>query len=329
MSFNTGLDRKGPGLLVRDILKGEDEDIGAVLAEIAAVSPDIAVLQGIDFDHNGVVLDVLADALRDHGLDLPHHFMRRPNTGTGTGFDLDKNGRLGEARDAQGYGTFSGQGGIGILSRFPILEDTVGDYSDVLWKDVPGPSLPVIDGKPYFSAEVLDVLRLHTVGAWVVPIQTPDGPVQIWASQAGPPVFDGPENRNGLRNAAEIRFWTDMAEAGSVPFVIAAGLNADPHDGDGSHAAISTLLASPNLQDPRPASDGAQQAADAGHVTPPSQDTVDWPNSDTRPGNLRVDYVLPSTDLRVVDAGVHWPPDVPPETFGSRHRAVWVDVALD
>ena len=53
------------------------------------------------------------------------------------------------------------------------------------------------------------------------------------------------------------------------------------------------------------------------------------------PGNLRADYVLPSKQLRITDAGVFWPAadDSLFElvgTFpfpGSDHRLVWVDVS--
>ncbi|NAZ18120.1 endonuclease/exonuclease/phosphatase family protein, partial [Glutamicibacter soli] len=63
----------------------------------------------------------------------------------------------------------------------------------------------------------------------------------------------------------------------------------------------------------------------------PALDTADWADADG-PGNLRADYVLPSQGLTVIAAGVLWPD---PETEAgaivaraSRHRLVWVDLAL-
>ncbi|MEZ5252131.1 MAG: hypothetical protein R2713_23855, partial [Ilumatobacteraceae bacterium] len=58
--------------------------------------------------------------------------------------------------------------------------------------------------------------------------------------------------------------------------------------------------------------------------------------ADTAPGNLRADYVLPSRNLRIVDAGVFWPLSTDPlfplvGTFPfptSDHRPVWVDVSV-
>jgi hypothetical protein len=44
-----------------------------------------------------------------------------------------------------------------------------------------------------------------------------------------------------------------------------------------------------------------------------------------------VDYVLPSADLNVRGAGVHWPSDRPAldqAVTASRHRLVWVDLEI-
>ena len=60
-----------------------------------------------------------------------------------------------------------------------------------------------------------------------------------------------------------------------------------------------------------PSSDGAVEAAalqggaNATHESDPAFDTADF--ADTAPGNLRADYVLPSRNLRIVDAAVFWP----------------------
>jgi hypothetical protein len=75
-------------------------------------------------------------------------------------------------------------------------------------------------------------------------------------------------------------------------------------------------------------------AADSTHVGNPAFDTADWPTDG--PGNLRVSYVLPSSDLPVTAAGVFWPaPDDPLATLlgqseqgAGPHRLVWVDIAM-
>ena len=61
----------------------------------------------------------------------------------------------------------------------------------------------------------------------------------------------------------------------------------------------------------------------------PRFDTADF--DDEAPGNLRVDYVLPSAGLEIAGAGVFWPIEGEPGAAlidASDHRLVWVDVTL-
>src|SRR5690606_27700461 len=122
---------------------------------------------------------------------------------------------------------------------------------------------------------------------WDVPVRVPDGDtLHLLAWYASPPVFDGPEDRNGKRAADEARFWLHYLNGAlgpppEGPFVLLGDANLDPARGDGDHRAIARLLADPRLVDPRP--QGAKGLA-----------TADWPEP---PGPLRVDYVLPSSSL--------------------------------
>ena len=124
------------------------------------------------------------------------------------------------------------------------------------------------------------------------------------------------------------------------PLVLLGDANLDPYDGDGRAEALTALLEHPQLQDPQPRSAGGAAApqigANADHRGAPALDTADWADvaSDGRnaPGNLRVDYVLPSRDLRIIGAGVVWPTPDDPKALAlveaaSRHHLVWVDVA--
>ena len=310
MSFNAGLTRKGPGLLVRDLMRGKDEQISAIIDQIVELKPDILGVQSFDYDHDGVAASLFKDALKAGGHPMSHHFAVLPNTGVPTGFDLDRNGRLGEARDAQGYGFFTGQAGLLLLSRYPILDEHAQDFTQILWRDLSKPRLPEQGGELYFSAEELDLLRLHSVAAFDVPVKTPDGLLHILMSQAGPPVFDGPEDRNGLRNADEITFWDTYINTTAIGnFAVMAGLNNDPHEGEGLKPALNDLLSNPRLIDANPQNHSG------------SSDTVAWDF-----GSMRVDYVLPSSTLDVRASGVHWPATEPEGGFGSRHRPVWVDI---
>ncbi len=98
-----------------------------------------------------------------------------------------------------------------------------------------------------------------------------------------------------------------------------------------------------------PTSDGAAQDSveDGGvnvdHQGDPAHDTADF--SDAPPfgaGNLRVDYVLPSRQLTVRDAGVFWPTEDDPlfrlvgdddpgtgVPLSSDHRLVWIDAQVN
>jgi hypothetical protein len=313
-------------LLLRDLVRGDDPQVDAVISVLVAVSPHIVALQGFDYDLEGQAATAFADRLRGSGLDYQYAYTSRPNTGMPTGLDMDGNGRRAEPRDAQGYGRFSGQGGMVIFSQYPILIEEVRDFSDMLWKDFPGALLPRTDGAPFPSAEAQDIQRLSTTGHWIVPVDVPGtGPVHLMTMHASPSVFDGPEDRNGRRNHDEIAFWATYLDGvfGPAPeekFIVLGVFNQDPNEGEGRKEAIRGLLNDPRLQDPVPASPGSQAS------TGDPDDTVDW--DDPVPGNLRVDYVLPSSDWVVLDTGVYWPDTTPGgiAAVASRHRLVWVDL---
>ncbi len=344
-TYNTELKRRGPGLLLRDILLGKDEQVLAVAGIITHISPDILLLNGFDYDYGNAALNAFADLLADQGVPYPHRFALRPNTGMGTGLDMDGDGQTGGPRDAQGYGRFAGQGGMAILSRYPIDALRVQDFSALKWVDFPQAVLPQLDGKPFPTRQAQSEQRLSTTGHWIVPVTTPDGEINLLAFHATPPVFDGPEDRNGKRNHDEVRFWTAYldGELGTkptgAPFVILGDANLDPFDGDGQGKAIRGLLAHPMVQDAKPQSEGAvtaamtQGGANTRHKGDAAQDTVDWKDV-PGPGNMRVDYVLPSRDLEIATSGVFWPKAKSPDaallsvgsTLASRHRLVWVDV---
>lgn len=319
-SFDPNLTRKGPGLLLRDIMKGKDPQVLAAAVVIAEIDPDVLLLTGIDWDHDSAALRAFAQLLARSGADYPHLFTAEPNSGKASGADLNRNGRLAEAEDSQGWGTFTGQNGMAILSRVPL--GIVTDYSAMLWRDLPGNLIG-----DTLSSEAAAVQRLSDAGHWDVEILT-SPPLHLLAYSASPPVFDGPEDRNGRRNHDETAFW--MTHLPNAPFVLMGNANLDPEDGEGRPEAIRALLADPRLADPRPASEGARLAADPGQNGDPALDTADWP--DGKPGNLRVTYVLPSAGLKVLEAGTFWPAPGQPLAAAagaaSPHRLVWVDLEM-
>jgi len=176
------------------------------------------------------------------------------------------------------------------------------------------------------------------------------------ASHPTPPAFDGPEDRNGRRNHDEIRFWNDYLtpaksgyirdDAGTVggfqgkAFIIMGDQNSDPVDGGSLNDAIGALLANPRVNATFvPGSAGAVEAgaaqggANETQRGDPRFDTADF--NDRVAGNLRVDYLLPSTGVRICGGGVFWPGRAEPAgalVWGDRppassdHRLVWLDV---
>lgn len=323
-TWNAGLDRSGPGLLVKDLDEGEAQ-AAAVVRVLVALNADVILLTSVDYDRGGVALGLLADRLAAAGIDYPHRFAFRPNTGLQTGFDVDGNDRKGDARDAQGFGLFSGNAGMAVLSKLPLDVDAARDFSGFLWRDLPG---GLSADPPDLAAEQ----RLATTGFWDVPVKTSSGPLHLLAWHATPPVFDGPEDRNGRRNHDEAMFWRKFLDGAlpmpppDAPFVLLGDGNLDPADGDGLREGIAGLLSHPAVQDPKP--QGGQERTDPGQTGDARLDTVIYADL----GGLRLDYVLPSASLSVTGAGVMWPPATDPLmadlVAASRHFPVWVEISL-
>jgi hypothetical protein len=216
---------------------------------------------------------------------------------------------------------------MAVLSRLPIDSEAARDFSGFLWRDLPGALIP--EGT---DPGLVAVQRLATTGFWDVPVLTDAGPLHLLAWHATPPVFDGPEDRNGRRNHDEAAFWRLFLDAAlpmqppDAPFVLLGDGNLDPADGDGLRDGMAALLAHPTLQDSRPR--GLHGRIEPAHQGDPALDTVIYDGL----GGLRLDYVLPAAGLNVTGSGVVWPaPDAPLAadlTAASSHFPVWVDIDL-
>ena len=289
-------------------------------------------------------------------------FTAPSNTGMPSGHDLNNDGSVGGPDDAFGFGLFPGQFGMALYSRYPIDFEAIRTFQNFLWADMPGARLPDDSNTPapadWFSDEELEVVRLSSKSHWDVPIEIGKRTVHVLAAHPTPPVFDGPEDRNGLRNFDEIGFWSDYVSPGGgryiyddegnrggiergEPFVIMGDYNSDPNDGDSVPGAIRQLLELPWVRtNITPSSPGGpeqaelQDEANDTHVSDPAFDTADF--ADSEPGNLRADYVLPSRPLKLTDAQVFWPLQSDPlfrlvGTFpfpSSDHRLVWADLKV-
>ena len=369
-TFNVALNRKDNGQLVRD-LKAGDEQAKKIATIVQLVAPDILLANEVDYSDGEAAkllqekyfLKAQSNELKSQGNSLVHVFTAPVNTGVNSGLDLNLNGRTADSDDAWGYGAFPGQYGMAVYSRFPISEKEVRSFRMFRWSQMPNAKRPKwIDKgtgteKFFHSDEVWAKLRLSSKSHWDVPIQIGNTKLHVIASHPTPPVFDGVEDRNGCRNHDEIRLIRDYVggtadgnyivdDAGkSGPlsadacFVILGDLNSDPMDGSGISQGIMDLLGSPRVHSAFvPASDGAAQAsrlqgkANQKHKGNAANDTGDF--NDNEPGNLRVDFVLPSSNCKVINGGVFWPTAEQLKEFApeladaSDHHLVWLDVEL-
>ncbi len=340
----------------------------AAAAIIQQVRPDILILNEVDLPADG---EPLRNAQRfaanylawgDGAIDYPYAFAAASNTGLLSGYDLDGDGKsatpgdLGTRAyggDSFGFGIYPGQYAMAVLSRYPLLADQVRTFQYFLWRDLPGHHIP----PGFFEGGAEEVLRLSSKSHWDLPVQLGanhgGGLLHLFVSHPTPPVFDGPEDRNGRRNFDEIKFWVDyLADSPELyddeglpggyrldhPFVIAGDLNASPgvapdatQPGYDGVTAIGQLLDHPRIQDTGAVcvSQGALAERTAG---PP-----EFAECSTAAflGGRRVDYVLPSSNLKVHGGGVFWPSeeeDAASRALAERasdHRLVWVDLSLE
>jgi len=266
-------------------------------------------------------------------------FMAPSNTGLASGYDLDHDGnavtaypsppsagedgppapQTAEGRaygnDNWGFGTFPGQYAMALLVRedLEILESQVRTFQNFLWKDLAEAGRPTdpVTGNFWYDDDVWERFPLSSKSHWDVPVRLPNGSVlHILASHPTPAAFDGPEQRNKLRNRDEIRFWNAYIsgaefiyddtglrggiEAGSS-FVIMGDLNADPDEGSSIDDPIgSFLFAHPLIN-----GDFVPRADSIGVLNYPDLD-----DDDTAQWGMRVDYVLPSMDLTILSGAI-------------------------
>ena len=356
-TFNLSLNRAAAGQLVEHLSHPEVDDVFRRQARnnaevIQRNRPDVLLINEFDFAPQAVelfrknFLEVSQNGAKP--IHYRYAYIAPSNTGVASGFDLNNASPMGHPAgvpvttpgapgygdDSFGFGAFPGQFGMVVYSKYPILRDQVRTFQFFLWKDMPGARIPDDPATPapadWYSEHELNVFRLSSKSHWDIPIKIRGKTVHFLTSHPTPPVFDGPEDRNGTRNHDEIRLWADYVSGGSRAqyiyddggrrgglepgerFVIAGDQNSDPLDGDSIPGSIQQLLDHPLVNTSKtPASAGAVEAAalqggaNASHRSDPRFDTADF--ADGAPGNLRADYVLPSKNMKIVNSAVFWP----------------------
>jgi endonuclease/exonuclease/phosphatase family metal-dependent hydrolase len=340
--------------LQSNLRNGHHKQIKNVADIIQRLKPDIILLNELDYSkqsktdvQNFIKHYLKVSQNNQNPIDYPYFYSAPVNTGVDSGLDLDKDGiASGTKGDAFGFGLFPGHYGMVVLSKFPIQFEQIRTFQKFLWKDMPNNLLATIkdeSGQLYYSQAAQQILRLSSKSHWDIPITIGNQTIHLLASHPTPPVFDGPENRNGKRNHDEIRFWTDYlsgsersayiyddnGKSGGIKgehFVLAGDLNASPDEGDGIKSGIKGLLEHPLVNDLIvPKSEGGKLHTPNNQYS--AQHSAGW--------GMRADYVLPSTSLEVKGSGVFWPKQNNPlhrlikdRQSSSDHRLVWIDILL-
>ena len=334
-------------------LNSDHQQIKNIAEIIQRTNPDIILLNEFDRDNDRhqsikVFLSKYLNKSQQgqNSVNYPYFFQGAVNTGVVAPFDVNNDQKTGDSpSDTYGFGYFPGHFGMVLLSKYPIDIKNIRTFQMFKWKDMPNALQPIDPEtkQPWYNAKAWDGMRLSSKSHWDVPVKVNNKILHVLASHPTPPVFDGPEDRNGKRNHDEIRFWNDYITEGKngyiyddngtvggitpdASFVIMGDQNASSVDGDAVKSGITNLLAHKNIQDPLPASDGGKAH------------TKNNPNSvnHTAHWRMRADYVLPSkAGIKIVNSGVFWPLTQAPEfrlikdrSASSDHRLVWVDLVL-
>jgi hypothetical protein len=338
-------------------LQSKHQQIKNIAEIIQRVNPDIILLNEFDRvdDSSTNIRHFINNYLgssqhNQQTINYPYFYQGVVNTGVKVNSDLNHDGKSNQLQvDTHGFGHFIGHFGMVLLSKYPIDEKAIRTFQKFKWHDMPNALKPITPetNQPWYTDKTWQALRLSSKSHWDIPIKINDKTIHILASHPTPPVFDGPENRNGNRNHDEIRFWFDYintkqgayiyddnqqkgALKANQRFIILGDQNASSVEGDGirtkTSQGIIALLSSDKIQDSLPKSLGGQNH---------SSENINGMHH-TAYWGMRADYVLPSTfGFIIKESGVFWPQQdedtyrlIKNRQASSDHRLVWVDVEL-
>ncbi|MBO9492268.1 endonuclease/exonuclease/phosphatase family protein [Endozoicomonas sp. G2_1] len=344
---------QGPELITA--LRSNRQQIKNIAEIIQRTNPDIILLNEFDrSDDFAQSLKIFKEqylAVSQNGqapIEFPYSYQGPVNTGVKAPFDFNNNQIKGELpADTYGFGHFAGHFGMVLLSKYPINQKQIRTFQQFKWQDMPGALEPVepSTNQPWYNKEAWQNFRLSSKSHWDIPVNVDGKLVHILASHPTPPVFDGPEDRNGKRNHDEIRFWRDYLNGEQASyiyddknqygglendqaFVILGDLNASADEGDAINSSIAALINHTKIQDAKPSSLGGV-ASDKKNSPFAQYHTAHW--------GMRADYVLPSkVGFTIKDSGIFWPEPsdegfrlVKDRQASSDHRLVWLELTLE
>jgi len=355
-SFNVSMFGNEAGQVIANLSTSSNFRYKKVAEIIQRVRPDVLALMEFDYDESGQALPLFQQNYLNVSQNLAeaiayeYAYAVPTNTGLLSDTDIDGNGNISLPNDAYGFGTFEGQYGFAILSKYPIDENEIRSFQTLLWKDMPNANLPMNGNESYYSEDALDAFRISSKNHIDIPIQVNENQtIHALLAHPTPPVFDGAEDRNGLRNFDEIRLWVDYLNNESylqddnggqggltseAAFVVMGDLNSDPVDGDSVEGSINQLLDHNRVNQAVANGSLIPQSLGGTEHNQQSGDESD-PAFDTSFFGLRTDYVLPSDNLNTIATGVFWPLSTDQLSYltageaSSDHLLVWIDLVVE
>ncbi|NRA71702.1 MAG: endonuclease/exonuclease/phosphatase family protein [Gammaproteobacteria bacterium] len=362
-TFNVSMDatnyvgrsaQKASNQVLINQLKNNSQQIRNIAQIIQTTRPDVILLNEFDYiddPKQGVELFIKKYLNVAQGnaqaIDYPYYYYGKVNTGKASPFDLTGDGKAtGVQGDAWGFGFFEGHFGMMLLSRYPIDVKNIRTFQNFKWSDMPNALRPIVPstGKFFYSDEIWQQYPLSSKSHWDVPVLVNGATVHVLASHPTPPVFDGPEDRNGTKNHDEVRFWLDYVSGDRAryiyddkgtkgglttnsSFVIMGDQNSSSVEGSSRKEAIGALLSHINVNDDKipQRSGGLSHQLNNNHA---KHHTAHW--------GMRADYVLPSRHgLKVINNGVFWPQKsdsnyhlIKDRNASSDHRLVWSELEI-
>ena len=229
-TFNASLNRSAAGQLVeRPVQPAATTSAVARRAtsprSSSAPDPDVLLINEFDFDADGRRRDLFRDnflavsqngapadrlpVLLHRAVEHRHPVGLRPRQQRGTD-RRPATTRSASASSPASSAWWSSRSTRSTRRRAHVPELPVEGHAGRPAARRPGHAEPA----DWYSPEELDVFRLSSKSHWDVPIQVGGKTVHFLVSHPTPPVFDGPEDRNGTRNHDEIRFWADYVTPG-------------------------------------------------------------------------------------------------------------------